>query len=105
MAHRGASAGAPENTLPAFELAWAYGADAIEGDFHLTADGKIVCIHDDDTEYAAGVMCVVRKSMLTELLELDVGARVGRAVQRHQDSDDCSGFCCRPSRQEDFYRD
>jgi glycerophosphoryl diester phosphodiesterase len=77
VAHRGAFAGAPENTLPAFELAWAYGADAIEGDFHLTADGKIVCIHDDDTEYAAGVMCVVRKSMLTELLELDVGARVG----------------------------
>lgn len=77
VAHRGASAGAPENTLPAFELAWAHGADAIEGDFHLTADGKIVCIHDDDTEYAAGVKCVVRKSTLTELLELDVGARVG----------------------------
>ena len=38
VAHRGASADAPENTLPAFELAWKQGADAIEGDFHLTKD-------------------------------------------------------------------
>jgi glycerophosphoryl diester phosphodiesterase len=42
VAHRGASHDAPENTLPAFELAWKQGADAIEGDFHLTADGKII---------------------------------------------------------------
>ena len=49
VAHRGASGDAPENTLPAFERAWKQGADAIEGDFHLTADGKIVCFHDFNT--------------------------------------------------------
>lgn len=48
VAHRGASEDAPENTLPAFELAWEQGADAIEGDFHLTADGHVICLHDKD---------------------------------------------------------
>jgi len=38
VAHRGASAAAPENTLAAFNLAWQEQAVAIEGDFHLTAD-------------------------------------------------------------------
>ena len=46
IAHRGASAAAPENTLEAFELAWRQNADAIEGDFHLTKDREIVCHHD-----------------------------------------------------------
>ena len=36
VAHRGSSQQAPENTLPAFRLAWQQGADAIEGDFLLT---------------------------------------------------------------------
>ena len=45
VAHRGASRDAPENTIPAFQLAWEQGADAIEGDFHKTRDGEIVCIH------------------------------------------------------------
>lgn len=46
VAHRGASRDAPDNTIPAFKLAWKQGADAIEGDFHLTKDGHIVCTHD-----------------------------------------------------------
>ena len=40
---------APENTLPAFKLAWEQGADAIEGDA-LTKDNQIVCIHDKTTK-------------------------------------------------------
>ena len=36
--------------LPAFHLAWEMEADAIEGDFRLTKDGQVVCIHDADTE-------------------------------------------------------
>ena len=67
VAHRGASRDAPENTLPAFELAWAQGADAIEGDFHQTKDGQIVCIHDKDTEKVSGKRLVVRKSLLRDL--------------------------------------
>lgn len=50
VAHRGASHDAPENTLAAFELAWQQGADAIEGDFYLTSDQKIICVHDKDTK-------------------------------------------------------
>lgn len=74
VAHRGASKGAPENTIPAFELAWAQGADAIEGDFHLTADGEIVCIHDKDTAKVSGTKKIVAQSTLEELRKLDVGA-------------------------------
>lgn len=74
VAHRGASFDAPENTLAAFRLAWAQGADGIEGDFHLTADGQIVCLHDKDTERVAGRKLVVKDSTLAELRALDVGA-------------------------------
>lgn len=46
-AHRGASAHAPENTLPAFELAHSLGADGIELDVQLSKDGVPVVIHDE----------------------------------------------------------
>jgi sialate O-acetylesterase len=74
VAHRGASAAAPENTIPAFELAWERGADAIELDCHLTADGHIVCIHDKDTKKVADKKLVIKNSNLDELLDLDVGS-------------------------------
>lgn len=74
VAHRGASFDAPENTLAAFRLAWEQGADGIEGDFHLTADRQIVCIHDKDTQRVAGEKHVIEQSSLAELRKLDVGA-------------------------------
>ncbi len=74
VAHRGASHDAPENTLPAFELAWQKGADAIEGDFLLTKDNQIVCIHDKQTGRLAGRKLVVKDSTLAQLRELDVGS-------------------------------
>lgn len=46
LAHRGNRVRCPENTLAAFRQALADGADAIETDLHLTADGVFVCIHD-----------------------------------------------------------
>lgn len=46
-AHRGASGKAPENTIPAFELAIAMGADGVEFDVNRTADGELVVIHDE----------------------------------------------------------
>ncbi len=73
VAHRGASHFAPENTLAAFRRAWEEGADVIEGDFYLTADGHIVCIHDRTTKKTAGVELDVAKSTLAELRQLDVG--------------------------------
>ena len=79
VAHRGASRDAPGNTIPAFQLAWEQGADAIEADFHLSKDGEIVCFHDADTERVAGTQLVVRQSTLAELKQLDVGATHGVA--------------------------
>ena len=53
--HRGASSVAPENTLSAFRTAWEIGCDAVEGDFRLTRDGIIVCIHDSNTQRTTGI--------------------------------------------------
>ncbi|GAB3702758.1 glycerophosphodiester phosphodiesterase [Mariniluteicoccus flavus] len=49
-AHRGASAYAPENTIEAFELAERQGADGIELDVQLSADGELVVIHDETVD-------------------------------------------------------
>ncbi|MGY4827122.1 glycerophosphodiester phosphodiesterase [Sphaerotilaceae bacterium SBD11-9] len=48
VAHRGARAYAPENTLPAFEKAAQMGCHMVELDVHLSADGHLVVHHDDD---------------------------------------------------------
>lgn len=73
IAHRGASWEAPENTLAAFLLAWEQGADGIEGDFRLTADGEIVCIHDCDTGRVGDASLEVAQSSWAELKAVDVG--------------------------------
>ena len=73
VAHRGASADAPENTMAAFEEAWRQQADAIEGDFYLTRDFHIVCIHDADTERTGGKNLSVENSTLRELRTLEYG--------------------------------
>jgi len=77
IAHRGASHDAPENTLASFRLAWKTGADGIEGDFRLTRDGQIVCLHDATTGRTAGTDIRVADSTLTRLRELDAGAWKG----------------------------
>ena len=46
-AHRGADGYAPENTLPAFQMAAQMGADGVELDVQLTKDGQIVVCHDE----------------------------------------------------------
>jgi len=73
VAHRGASFDAPENTRASFLLAWEKDADAIEGDFYLTRDQKIVCFHDATTERVSDVNFRVEQSTLAELQKLDVG--------------------------------
>ena len=78
VAHRGASKNAPENTIPAFTLAWKQGADAIEGDFHLTQDGEIVCIHDKNTLRISKRDFIVKETLLEDLRKLDVGRHKGR---------------------------
>jgi glycerophosphoryl diester phosphodiesterase len=55
IAHRGASAYAPENTVPAFELAAEQGATYVEFDLRLTGDGQVVCLHDETLERTTDV--------------------------------------------------
>jgi glycerophosphoryl diester phosphodiesterase len=75
IAHRGASAEAPENTLPAFEAAVQRGADAFELDVRLTADGAPVVIHDDTLERTTDRSGLVRLHTLAELRSADAGAK------------------------------
>jgi glycerophosphoryl diester phosphodiesterase len=55
VAHRGASAYAPEHTLAAYRLALEQGADYVEQDLTLTRDGVLVCLHDDTLERTTDV--------------------------------------------------
>jgi glycerophosphoryl diester phosphodiesterase len=75
IAHRGASGSAPENTIAAFELAVAHGADAIELDVRLTADRVPVVLHDatlDRTTTGRGLLGLMT---LEQVQELDAGSR------------------------------
>ena len=72
IAHRGISLDLPENSLSAFNASWAVGVDGIEGDFHLTRDGSIVCIHDDNTSRVCNKNLVICNSTLQELKELNL---------------------------------
>jgi glycerophosphoryl diester phosphodiesterase len=74
FAHRGASAHAPENTLAAFQLALEHGADAIEFDVKLTADGHVVAHHDNTLDRTTDGKGRLRSFTLAELKKLDAGA-------------------------------
>jgi glycerophosphoryl diester phosphodiesterase len=75
IAHRGASAYAPENTLPAFELAVRQGADALELDVRLTRDGAAVVLHDATLDRTTNLAGPVRARTLAELRAADAGHR------------------------------
>jgi glycerophosphoryl diester phosphodiesterase len=55
IAHRGASAYAPEHTLAAYRLALAQNADYVEQDLAVTRDGVLICLHDDSLERTTNV--------------------------------------------------
>jgi glycerophosphoryl diester phosphodiesterase len=74
FAHRGASAHAPENTIAAFLLALQQGADGIELDAKLTADGHVVVIHDQTVDRTTKISGKVGDMPLEALLELDAGS-------------------------------
>jgi glycerophosphoryl diester phosphodiesterase len=73
FAHRGASDRIPEHTLAAYVQAINDGADGLEADVRLTADGHLVCVHDrtiDRTSNGAGVLSTLE---LADLQALDFG--------------------------------
>ncbi|MDI1478326.1 glycerophosphodiester phosphodiesterase [Polyangium sp. y55x31] len=75
FAHRGASATAPENTLPAFAAALAAGADRLELDVHLTADEEVIVLHDDDVARTTDGEGPAAKKRFSEVRDLDAGYR------------------------------
>lgn len=74
LGHRGASAEAPENTLAAFRLALAEGADGVELDVWRCGSGEIVVIHDESTARTCGEPLSVPEAGLASLRALDAGA-------------------------------
>jgi glycerophosphoryl diester phosphodiesterase len=72
-AHRGAAAERPENTLASFRRAIELGADALETDVHLTADGGVVAVHDPDGARVAGVQRAIARSSLADIRGWDAG--------------------------------
>ena len=77
IAHRGASAYAPENTMPAFELAVQQQADMIELDVQRSVDAVLVVFHDTTTERWNGRQQLIKDYQFDELRMLDInGARI-----------------------------
>lgn len=78
IAHRGASAYEPENTLRSIRRALELGADGIEIDLHLSSDGHPVVIHDDTLRRTTGHPGRVADLTLSQLQRLNAGA--GEAI-------------------------
>jgi glycerophosphoryl diester phosphodiesterase len=72
IAHRGASAHRPENTMPAFALAVEQRADMIETDLHVTRDGAVVITHDEELAGLGG-RGEIADATLAEIRALDAG--------------------------------
>lgn len=75
FAHRGGAALGPENTIAAFDLGLESGADGIELDVHLSADGVVVVHHDDTLDRTTDASGPVAARTADELARVDAGAR------------------------------
>ncbi|MCY7375785.1 MAG: hypothetical protein LH472_07415 [Pyrinomonadaceae bacterium] len=86
IAHRGASASAPENTFAAFQKAIDNGADGIEFDVRLSKDGIPVVFHDADLRRLAKIKNRVADLTAEELSRIDVGSWFNKAFPNRADS-------------------
>ncbi|WP_030420125.1 glycerophosphodiester phosphodiesterase [Streptomyces sp. SCSIO 75703] len=84
VAHRGASEEAPEHTLAAYRKAIEEGADALECDVRLTADGHLVCVHDWRVNRTSNGRGAVSALELSDLAALDFGSRRSRESWRRR---------------------
>ena len=73
IAHRGASAVAPENTMAAFRRAQEMGAECIETDLHLSRDGRLIILHDTTLDRTTSGSGLVKNHTYNELRQLDAG--------------------------------
>lgn len=74
IAHRGASGHAPESTLPALELTHLSGANYLELDIQLSADGHLVAFHDRELERTSDGQGRINDYTLEALQQLDTGS-------------------------------
>ncbi|WP_262424938.1 glycerophosphodiester phosphodiesterase family protein [Brachybacterium sp. Z12] len=72
VGHRGASAHAPENTLLAFRRAIEDGAQLLECDVHLSADGQVVVMHDETIDRTAAADSPLRTGAIGELTRAEL---------------------------------
>jgi len=72
LAHRGCRAQAPENSMPAFELALAQEADVLETDLQITKDRELLCIHDATVDRTTDGSGPVNQMTLAEIKQLRV---------------------------------
>lgn len=82
IAHRGASAHAPENTLAAFQMAIDAGCDGLEFDVRLAADGVPVVIHDSSLKRTGDIDRKVSQMTSHELANVDVGSWFNKKFSR-----------------------
>jgi glycerophosphoryl diester phosphodiesterase len=75
FAHRGGCACGPENTIAAFDLGLAAGADGLELDVHLSADGVVVVHHDETLERCTDATGPIARLTAAELARVDAGCR------------------------------
>ena len=75
IGHRGNRAHAPENTIESLGQAIALGADALEFDVHLTADGVAVVMHDPTLDRTTDRRGVIARMRYEEVAAADAGAR------------------------------
>ncbi len=87
VAHRGATAEAPEHTLAAYRQATAVGADAVECDVRMTRDGVLVCVHDRQIRHTSNGRGIVSALQLEELEQFHFGARKRRIRSRWNDDE------------------
>ena len=81
IAHRGASAYFPENTIPAFKGAIALGADMVEFDVQLTSDKEVVVFHDEKISRCTDGRGKIADHTLAELKKLDAGSWYDKKFQ------------------------
>lgn len=77
IAHRGDSWNTPENTLASVQSAWQKNADAVEVDVYLTADNRVMAIHDKTTERTGDKVLTISESTSEELRKIDAGSWKG----------------------------
>lgn len=87
IGHRGASGHAPEHTWASYERAVAMGTDYLELDVHMTADGKLVAIHDDTLDRTTDGKGPVKDYTVAELKKLDAGSWFNDAHPEYANDD------------------